>query len=211
VQYNSAGSLGGSANFIFDYTNNYVGIGGGTPANTLDVNGSFRVIPGNVNQPWYIDTGAPAQLKKGQNLILNADPTSAHANTVLQFNVDNSARMRITSAGYVGIATTSPAYELDVNGTIRANNVSPSDATLKENIETIPNALEKVMAIRGVAYNKIGEQRRSIGVIAQELLDIIPEVIHKDNRGIYSVEYGSIVGLLIQAIKELQQQVNELK
>ena len=113
----------------------------------------------------------------------------------------------------VGISTTNPSYALDVTGTIRAtgNVIAYSDARVKENVETIPNALNKVNAMRGVGYNKIGEEERSVGVIAQELLEVLPEAVHQDEQGMYSVAYGNITGVLIEAIKELTKEVDELK
>jgi hypothetical protein len=109
--------------------------------------------------------------------------------------------------------TTDAGYKLDVSGTIRATGdvIAYSDARVKENVETIPNAIDKVKAMRGVGYNKIGEQRRSTGVIAQEILEVLPEVVHQDENGMYSVAYGNIVGVLIEAIKEQQNQIDELK
>jgi len=86
-----------------------------------------------------------------------------------------------------------------------------SDARVKENIETIPNALEKVEALRGVTFNKIGEEKRSTGVIAQEVKEVLPEVIHENEEGMLSVAYGNITGVLIEAIKEQQKQIDELK
>jgi hypothetical protein len=65
--------------------------------------------------------------------------------------------------------------------------------------------------MRGVGYNKIGEERRSIGVIAQEMLEVMPEAVHKDDSGMYSVAYGNLVGVLIEAMKEQQAQIDELK
>jgi hypothetical protein len=82
---------------------------------------------------------------------------------------------------------------------------------LKENVETIPNALEKVTALRGVNFNKIGEEKRSTGVIAQEVKEVLPEVIHENEDGMLSVAYGNITGVLIEAIKEQQKQIEELK
>ena len=86
-----------------------------------------------------------------------------------------------------------------------------SDARVKENIETIPDALNKVSALRGVTYNKLGESKSSMGVVAQELLEVIPEVVHENKDGMYSVAYGNIVAVLIEAIKEQQEQINDLK
>jgi hypothetical protein len=92
-----------------------------------------------------------------------------------------------------------------------------SDARSKDNIEVITNAVDKVKAIRGVTYTKIdseGDARniRHAGVLAQEVLKVLPEVVHTDhNTGMYSVAYGNMAGLLIEAIKEQQTQIEELK
>ena len=87
-----------------------------------------------------------------------------------------------------------------------------SDAKLKENVVTIDNALEKVKALRGVFYNRIDteDKSRKIGVIAQEVQEVLPEVV-STNEDTLSVAYGNIVGVLIEAIKEQQTQIEELK
>jgi hypothetical protein len=109
--------------------------------------------------------------------------------------------------------STSPSFALDVGGTIRAQGdvIAFSDVRVKENIVTIDNALGKVLSLRGVEYNKIGETEKSIGVIAQEVEKIIPQVVRDDEEGMKSVAYGNIVGLLIEAIKEQQKQIDKLK
>jgi trimeric autotransporter adhesin len=115
--------------------------------------------------------------------------------------------------GDVGIGDTTPSYKLDVNGTIRATGdvIAYSDKRVKENIKTIDNSLEKVNQLRGVEFNKIGEDKKSIGVIAQEIEKILPEVVREDDKGMKSVAYGFIRGILIEAIKELKLEVEELK
>ena len=122
-------------------------------------------------------------------------------------------KLILDASQYVGIKRTDPSYALDVSGTIRAtgNVIAYSDARVKENVETIPNALDKVKAMRGVNYNKIGEEKREIGVIAQEVLEVLPEVVHQDEQGMYSVAYGNIVGVLVEAVKELTKEVEDLK
>ena len=83
-----------------------------------------------------------------------------------------------------------------------------SDERLKTNIRTIDNALNKVCDMRGVYFNRDG--REGTGVIAQELQDILPEVVH-DKQEFLSVAYGNMVGVLIEAIKELKKEVETLK
>jgi hypothetical protein len=89
-----------------------------------------------------------------------------------------------------------------------------SDARVKENVEVIENALEKIQAIRGVTFTRndmTDTTTRHAGVIAQEVLEVLPEVITKDANDHYSVAYGNLNALLIEAIKEQQAQIEELK
>ena len=84
-----------------------------------------------------------------------------------------------------------------------------SDRALKRNIQTIENGLDKVMNMRGVTFLK--DEKDGLGVIAQEVEEVIPEVVKQDQHGMRSVAYGNIVGVLIEAIKEQQAQIEELK
>jgi hypothetical protein len=88
-----------------------------------------------------------------------------------------------------------------------------SDARVKDNVETIKDALQTIISLRGVTYtrNDSEDKSRKVGVIAQEVLPILPEVVQQDIEGKYNVAYGNIVGVLIEAIKEQQQQIDELK
>jgi hypothetical protein len=94
------------------------------------------------------------------------------------------------------------------------NNVTAySDERLKENIVTIPDALAKVTAMRGVHYNRIDTGRSHTGVVAQEIQKIAPELVltADDEIGTLSVDYGNITGYLIEAIKELKLEIETLK
>jgi hypothetical protein len=89
-----------------------------------------------------------------------------------------------------------------------------SDARVKDNVEVIENAVEKVKAIRGVTFtrnDRDDKTKRFAGVIAQEVLEVLPEVVTEDALGTYSVAYGNLNALLIEAIKEQQNQIDELK
>ena len=86
-----------------------------------------------------------------------------------------------------------------------------SDESLKTNIQTIDGALGKVEAVRGVTFDRIADGSTSTGVVAQELLAVLPEAVHTDADGVHSVAYGNITGLLIEALKELSAEVKELK
>jgi hypothetical protein len=100
-----------------------------------------------------------------------------------------------------------------------AGNVTAySDAKLKENVETVTSALDKTLSLRGVYYTLIRDETktRKMGVIAQEVQKVVPEVVmlhqdKEDTEGTLSVDYGNITALLIEAIKEQQKQIDELK
>jgi hypothetical protein len=119
------------------------------------------------------------------------------------------------TAGNVGIGTNSPSEKLHVQGNILATGTvnASSDISLKDNITPIPNAIDKVLQIRGVTFNRndIEDNPRQAGIIAQEVEKVLPEVVSEDKDGIKSVAYGNMVGLLIEAIKEQQEQINMLK
>jgi hypothetical protein len=90
--------------------------------------------------------------------------------------------------------------------------IATSDRRLKQNVVTIDSALEKVQKLRGVYFNRLNSEKRNLGVIAQEVEEILPEVVFTDDtpEQMKSVAYGNIVGLLIEAIKEQQEMINKL-
>jgi len=102
-----------------------------------------------------------------------------------------------------------------VDGAITASGdiTAFSDARVKENVETLEGALDKTLKLRGVSYTRtdIEDKSTKIGVIAQEILEVVPEVVSQDENGMYAVSYGNITALLIEAIKEQQKQIDELK
>jgi len=98
------------------------------------------------------------------------------------------------------------------SGTVNAANFNTtSDATLKTNVETLTGSLDAVKAMRGVSYDWIENGNSEVGVIAQEVEEVIPDVVSTNDQGIKSVKYGNLVGVLIEAIKEQQAQIDELK
>tara|TARA_R110000822_G_scaffold134657_6_gene272332 strand:+ start:11230 stop:11874 length:645 start_codon:yes stop_codon:yes gene_type:complete len=102
-------------------------------------------------------------------------------------------------------------YNLEVSGSIRtsASIFQSSDRRLKDNIETVTEGLSKIISSRGVTFDKDGG--KNAGVIAQEIQKTMPEVVSEDNKGYLSVNYNGIIGYLIEAVKELKQEVEELK
>jgi hypothetical protein len=143
--------------------------------------------------------------------------------------------------GNVGINTTTPAYKLDVNGSARISsslavgNITPSvtvgridasndvvafstsDMRFKTNITPISGALDKITQIGGYEFDWVpneehhGFEGHDVGVIAQEIEKVLPEVVKERDSGYKAVKYEKIVPLLIEAIKEQQQQIDELR
>jgi len=106
-------------------------------------------------------------------------------------------------------------FQMDMSGnlTMAGNVTAYSDVRLKTNIQTIENALDKVMQMRGVSYERIDNGEKNVGVIAQEIKEVLPEVVleREGDDQYMSVSYGNIVGVLIEAIKELKAEIEELK
>ncbi|HEX4646923.1 MAG TPA: tail fiber domain-containing protein, partial [Verrucomicrobiae bacterium] len=123
----------------------------------------------------------------------------------------------ILNNGNVGIGSIIPQYALDVYGTIRGFNVNPSDARFKQNIAPINGALDKVRRLRGVSFDWRQDEfpkrnfppGRQLGFIAQEIKAVLPEVVSQDSEGYYSVDYGKLAPLLVEAIKEQQLRLDE--
>ena len=183
------------------------------------------------------DTGTPAILSNGATPSLNSGITAAEIRSLIGAGTSSttgtvtsvgivagtgmSGGGTITSSGSVTLNCTidspsevglgnlsSSGNSLSGNFTATGNITAYSDERLKTDVETIPNALEKVNSLRGVTYTKDGV--RGLGVIAQEIEKVIPEVV-MDGEEFKSVAYGNIVGVLIEAIKELTAEVEYLK
>ena len=115
---------------------------------------------------------------------------------------------------------TSSGYSINGSLTASGNVTAYSDARLKTNVKTIDNALDIVDQLRGVSFDWKKSGEHSIGVIAQEVEKVLPELVTKstsvdpdtkEELDIKSVDYGKMVGVLINAIKELKAEVAELK
>lgn len=135
-----------------------------------------------------------------------ANKTRQHANFATGNNIFVD-----TANERVGVGTTVPSSTLQVSGTITCTDVnSTSDVRLKENIHSIKDPLDKIMKINGVGFRWKENKDEAIGVIAQDIEEIIPEVV-KNSSDIKTVNYNGLIGVLIEAVKEQQHQIEELK
>ena len=164
--------------------------------NWVELANASEVFDGNYNSLTNLPT-IPTnnnQLANGAGYVTTDTNTTYTAGNGLSLSGSNEFTM---SGSYTGSFT--------ATGDVTAY----SDKRLKRNIETITNAVDTVSKLRGVNYEKDG--RNSTGVIAQEIEEVLPQVVHTDADGMKSVAYGNIVGILIEAIKEQQKEIEELK
>jgi hypothetical protein len=121
----------------------------------------------------------------------------------------STERMRIEAGGNVGIGTASPGYKLHVNGDIYAtgNITGYSDKRAKSDIQKIENALDKIDKLNGYTFTM--NDKRYTGVIAQEVLPVLPEAVTGSEETHYAVAYGNMMGLIIEAIKELKKKIEQ--
>ena len=159
-----------------------------TIAGNLTVSGTFT-DSGSGTQ-----TAARAALSAGTGISYN------NSTGVITCTVDTPAEVGLGNLSNNG-------NNLSGAFTATGNITAFSDARLKENVETIEGALDKVSQMRGVMYDKDGE--RSTGVIAQEMQQVMPEVVQEGEY--LSVAYGNLVGVLIEAVKELKEELDQCK
>jgi len=153
-------------------------------------------------------------------ISVNEHPFTSFLNTTLVssgeirvFYTSELERMRIDASGNVGIGTTNPQQLLDISGgSARAVSfITTSDRRVKNNIQNISNALGIVKELRGVYFTRIGETQRDVGVIAQEVEEVLPEVVHTSGDDLKSVSYGNMVGVLVEAVKTLSERLETLE
>ncbi|AIX41628.1 baseplate wedge initiator [Synechococcus phage ACG-2014f] len=235
-QYIDANNSDQNLNFTGDTGSGSIGLGTeflevrGTAqqVTTIGVGNSVVIgLPNTVRVPQrlYVGGGAFTQ-------VMDANSASGvvFANKIVTINkgltlsssdltgVRNLVQTGIATLGTVnfsGVTTTvGNAFvgnDLSVLGTVNANDFnSTSDATRKEDVVEIEDALAKVLDLRGVTFNWKNGEGSSAGVLAQEVQMVLPEIV-KGDVGNMSVQYNGIIALLVQAVKELSSEVEELK
>jgi hypothetical protein len=157
----------------------------------------------------YMRKSADSQLDMNNNDIVGVDQIvhEGDTNTYIQFHAADQWRVVTGGAERFEvnnslITSSEPINAPDFNST--------SDRALKEDIVQITDALEKVQQLNGYTFTYKSDKTRAAGVIAQEVEQVLPEVVHGE-EGSKSVSYGNMVSLLIEAVKEQQQQIEGLK
>jgi len=134
-------------------------------------------------------------------------------------NLDGSIRttsnLSINDTTFYPMNLTEPNYKVRVNGNMKVDGavMSSSDIRIKTNINKIESALTKICKLNGITYNNINSKsdKRETGLIAQEVKEIIPEAVFEDDNGYLNIAYGNLMGVVIEAIKELRNEIKNNK
>ena len=177
-----------------------------TIGGTLDMNGNELILDADA------DTSITADADDAIDFRCEGEDQMTISNGALLPATDNDLDLGSSSKefknGYFdGILYTD---EISNSGSITsATYFYSSDAALKEDIQTIENPLEKVQALRGVSYKWNDTGRKDIGLVADEVQEVLPELVVENEHK--QMDYGHMIGLLVEAIKEQQKEIEELK
>lgn len=193
--------------------NGYVGINCNSPRYNLDVNGNIRITEQTRFMNEYTQVKRALEIKSDTyDFTFWLSPVTASgvsSNTLALFKYPAAQNI-------FRIYENDTMNTLYYYGNISANDIFAfSDQRLKENIITIDNPMEKIMQMRGVYFNKKDDpsKTRNVGVIAQEIEDILPEVIHTsiETEHYKTVAYGNITALLVEGMKAQQSTIHSLQ
>lgn len=154
--------------------------------------------------------------------ILNYVTSNVNVYNSQEFYSNLTVEGRLLANSNIGIGINAPVYPLHVNKNTNgvsifasADITAFSDSRVKSDLSNIDGALDKVRAISGYTFSRnhgVSTSNRHCGLIAQELKEVLPEAVFTDPAsGLLSVAYGNTVSLLVNAIKELEIKVDELK
>lgn len=205
--------------------NGRIGIGTTMPEKQLSLSGGMNIDQGNTGVGAVNSSSLSFGSASGE--AIGSNRQAGNNQYGLDFFTDGMNRMSISNSGNVGIGLSTPQTKLHVNGSIVAmGTITPSDIRYKRNIVPVDNALKKIMSLSAYYYSfKTNEfpdmsfdTKRQIGVIAQEVERVLPEVVITLQNGYKTVDYPKLIPLLIQGMNEQQhiiekqqQQIDELK
>jgi hypothetical protein len=187
-------TIAASSNTITGLTNsNLSGTAGITNANLANSTISGVALGGNLNT-----------LSFGSGIVASSS-----------YNGSTDVTISAVAVGGTSVNTGNTLVARDISGDFTAGTItatdfnSTSDLNLKENIKTVENSLDTLTQLRGVSFDWKETGKGSYGVIAQELEEILPDLVK--NGEVKSVNYNGLIGVLIEAVKELKKEIEELK
>jgi hypothetical protein len=189
--------------------------GTGTITNLANVSFATTIAANSVALGTDTTGNYMSDLTAGTGVTITHTPSEgSNATIAIGQAVATSSNVQFNSLG-VGMAASATAGRIDASGDIVA--YSTSDKNFKENIIPIPNALEKISKISGNTYDwkenmkeYHGFEGNDVGVIAQEIEAVLPQLVTTRETGYKAVKYDKLVALLIEGIKEQQTQIHSL-
>ena len=201
-----------------------VNLGSNSNGIVFGLNGNALQLQDNLSAHHSFDNNGDIRFTGDLKQLDDGDTKISFTNDKISFLAGNATMMELvevsTGYDYVRLGNTGDGndtitFNLSAGSGVFTGNVTAySDISLKENIEVIDNAVDKVSKLRGVTFDRIDKEAipRQTGLIAQELEKVLPEAVETNElSGIKSVAYGNVVGLLVEAIKELKEEIEELK
>ena len=175
-----------------------------TRTDGIGVSGIVTAISGIVT--YYGDGSNLSGIQAG---ITITDDTSTNATRYLIFDDATSGTITGANVSSSKLTFNPSTGDLGVGGQVTATDFnSTSDARLKTNVQVIDDPLEKVLQINGVSFNWIENNKPSMGVIADNIQEVLPELVSDTDPK--TVNYNGLIGLLIEVVKEQQTQINSL-
>lgn len=209
-----------ASNWVFGSSNTITNSGGGNASSMNIVGSSNAITTSLLNFSYSLDVfgrSNTVNANSGNSVVIGRSNSVTSSNSVtignsvtnsvngsLQMGISNTAKMTILGSGYFGINTTTPSVALEVNGDVKAASyLYTSDARLKKDIVTLPLALENLLKLRGVNFVWKNNGEKTVGFIAQEVEAVYPELVRTDKQSGYkAVQYGNIVAILVEALKQ---------
>ena len=214
---------GSTSPVLFFGADGQVGILTSTPSATLDVNGEGLITNLLITDNSSVGATVSSQ---STSTIDDGDWVADNSNSYWYLGKDSNGSSQtaaqsplvLTDNGRLGIGTTAPAVALDVAGDINATGSisTSSDRRYKIQIENLQNSLSLILQLRGVRHHwkreafpeKKFPNGPTLGLIAQEVEPLIPELVKTDEKGYKSVDYAKLSALLTQALQEQQQMID---
>ena len=183
-----------------------MGIGVTNPVAKLEVNVGSAVTAFDIQ-------GSAGQLFSVTNNLTSGSIFSVNdVSGIPSIDVDADGTIQLapfSTTEFVGVGTTNPTTKLHVIGEVTATDFNAtSDARLKTNVQIIDDPLEKVLQINGVSFNWVENNKPSMGVIADNIEEVLPELVSDTDPK--TVNYNGLIGLLIEVVKDQQTQINSL-
>jgi hypothetical protein len=189
-------------------------------ANTLDNLDSTQFLRSDTNDSF---TGTSLSFGSTTRQMLNLYSTSygigvqgstLYCRTASRFSWHRGGSHSDTENAPGSGGTTAMTLDSSSNLTVTGEVTAYSDERIKDNIEVIADPLTKILSVRGVTFTRTDQwddKKKHMGVIAQEIEQYFPEVVHEEENGMKTVNYGAMAGAFIEAFKEQQKQIDELK